>query len=206
MLILDPIKDVEKINRMKRILESQSQRNLLLFVMGINTPLRISDLLRLKVGDVLDEEGNVLSTISVRDKKTGKVMSILLNDTVKMTMEDYPPLKNDREAALFPAWERYGRQSGSPKSRIPLSRIQVYRIMRGAAEEAGLTKVGAQSLRKTFGYQVYQKTGKLKVVQELLNQDSVSNLIHYIGLVPETQESQEDMDNAVKKAYLDLNL
>jgi integrase len=170
------------------------------FRLGINTPLRVNDLLRLKVGDVLDKKGNILSVISVCGKKTGKRTPIILNDTVKMTMEGYPPLKNERDAALFPTWER----RNSPKNKIPLSRIQVYRIMRGAAEEAGLTKIGAQTLRKTFGYQVYKKTGKLKVVQELLNQDSLSHLIQYIGLEPDKEA--ENIDDAVKKAYLDLNL
>ncbi|MDR2137799.1 MAG: tyrosine-type recombinase/integrase [Synergistaceae bacterium] len=203
MLIVDPIKDIDKIERMKRILQSQSQRNLLLFVMGINTPLRVNDLLQLKVGDVLDEDENILSVISVCRKKTGKCTQIFLNDTVKEAMEGYPPLQNERDAALFPAWEVYGRQRNSPKNKIPLSRIQVYRIMRGAAEQAGLSKVGAQTLRKTFGYQVFQKTGRLKVVQELLNQDSLSHLTQYIGLKP---ENPEDMDEAVRRAYLELNL
>jgi integrase len=76
--------------------------------------------------------------------------------------------------------------------------------MRGAAEEAGLSNVGTQTLRKTFGYQAFQKTGKLRVVQKLLNQDSAEHLIQYIGLTPEARE--EDMDVAMTRAYLDLNL
>jgi integrase len=107
-LIVDPIKDVKGIERMKKILESQSRRNLLLFVMGINTPLRVSELLQLKVGDVLDGKGNILSVIAVPGKKKGKVASVLLNDTVKMALKDYPPLKNGRKAALFPTREGYG--------------------------------------------------------------------------------------------------
>jgi integrase len=188
---------------MKRILQGQSQRNLLLFVMGINTPLRVNELLRLKVGDVVDKEGNILSVISFHAKKTDKITSIPLNDTVRMTMEDYPPLKFDREATLFPAQKNYKRLKNSPKNRIPLSSTQVYRILRAAAEEAGLTKVGTETLRKTFGYQLYQKTGRLGIVQQVLNQDSAAHLIQLIGLTP---ENQEDIDEDMKRAYLDLNL
>jgi integrase len=203
MLVVDPIKNVAEIDRMKKILQSQSQRNLLLFVMGINTPLRVSELLQLKVGDVLDEEGNILSVISLRAKKTDKITLIPLNDTVKMTMEDYPPLKFDREAALFPTQKSHERLKDSSKNKPPLSRTQVYRIMRAAAAEAGLTKVGTETLRKTFGYQMYQKTGRLGIVQQVLNQDSAAHLIQFIGLTP---ENQDDIDEDMKRAYLDLNL
>ena len=49
MEYVDPIKDIEKINAIKKKLKKQSQRDLLLFVFGINTGIRVSDLLTLKV-------------------------------------------------------------------------------------------------------------------------------------------------------------
>ena len=48
MEYVDPIKDIENIIAMKEILQKQSKRDLLLFVFGINTGIRISDLLSLK--------------------------------------------------------------------------------------------------------------------------------------------------------------
>ena len=52
MEYVQPIRDLEKIEEIKSILKEEGTRNLLLFCLGINTALRISDLLRFKVGDV----------------------------------------------------------------------------------------------------------------------------------------------------------
>jgi integrase len=51
MNTVEPIRDLTQIEAMKEILKSNSIRDYLLFVMGINTGLRISDLLALKQGD-----------------------------------------------------------------------------------------------------------------------------------------------------------
>ena len=54
MEFVDPIRDIEQIDAMKGILQQHSQRDLLFFVLGINTGIKISDLLFLKVEDVWD--------------------------------------------------------------------------------------------------------------------------------------------------------
>ncbi|MEH7573398.1 hypothetical protein V7176_17655, partial [Cytobacillus firmus] len=54
MEYVDPIKDIKSINKIKEILKRQSQRDLLLFVLGINTGIRVSDLLSLRISDVAD--------------------------------------------------------------------------------------------------------------------------------------------------------
>ena len=56
---VEPIRDRKKINAMKKYLKGNRTRDWCLFVLGINSGLRISDLLRLTVGDVLDERGQV---------------------------------------------------------------------------------------------------------------------------------------------------
>ncbi|KAF0993957.1 hypothetical protein BJQ97_00582 [Geobacillus sp. TFV-3] len=49
MYTVQPIKDREKIEAMKKILRASSLRDELLFTVGINTGLRISDILSLKI-------------------------------------------------------------------------------------------------------------------------------------------------------------
>ena len=75
MQTVQPIKDKEKIEAMKKILRAATLRNELLFVLGINTGLRISDILSLKVGDVLIEKG-VVDRLDLREKKTNKKRAI----------------------------------------------------------------------------------------------------------------------------------
>jgi integrase len=60
MNFVEPIRDRKKIAQIKNQLQGQMRfRDLLLFVVGINTALRISDLLQLKIGHFLDEQGRV---------------------------------------------------------------------------------------------------------------------------------------------------
>ena len=58
MSFVEPIRDRKKIAQIKNQLRGQMRfRDLLLFVVGINTALRISDLLQLQIGHFLDEQG-----------------------------------------------------------------------------------------------------------------------------------------------------
>ena len=49
MACVEPIREIDKINLIKQILKKNGRRNYLLFVMGINCGLRISDILKLKI-------------------------------------------------------------------------------------------------------------------------------------------------------------
>ena len=52
MTTVEPIKSKDEIKKVENILAHQNLRNLLLFTLGINSGLRISDMLALNVGDV----------------------------------------------------------------------------------------------------------------------------------------------------------
>lgn len=82
MEFVQPIRDRKKIETMKKILKSQNIRDHCLFVLGINSGLRVSDLLKLTIADVLDERGKVKDRITLREKKTGKVKNFPLSDNV----------------------------------------------------------------------------------------------------------------------------
>ena len=65
------IKDKKQIEKVKNILRKTNLRDYLLFVMGINVGLRISDLLKLKFRDLIDDKGNILDVIKIKEVKTG---------------------------------------------------------------------------------------------------------------------------------------
>ncbi|MDR3321126.1 MAG: tyrosine-type recombinase/integrase [Synergistaceae bacterium] len=187
---VDPIKEVEKIAEMKKVLKERRkrERNTLLFVMGINTALRIGDLLTLSVGDVLGDKGQILKTMELKERKTGKTKRFPINDSINNALSDYLEKRRirDRSEPLFLS------QKGER-----LSRSQAWRIMKTAGESAGLENIGTHSLRKTFGYHVYKKTGgDLGLVQKLLNHSASGVTLKYIGI------DKERLDNT----YLELNL
>ena len=70
MNFVEPIRDRKRIAHIKNLLRGQSRyRDLLLFVVGINTALRISDLLALRIGDFLDDQQRVKRRFWIRERK-----------------------------------------------------------------------------------------------------------------------------------------
>jgi integrase len=80
-----PIRDKRKIEAIKKILHP---RDRLLFIMGINSALRIGDLLSLVVGDV-QENGKLKTKISLKEQKTGKEKRFPLNNSISKELEAY---------------------------------------------------------------------------------------------------------------------
>lgn len=165
-----PIRDIQKINEIKTILKTfYTERDYFMFVFGINSGLRISDILPLKVKDVKNK-----NFIWVTEQKTGKrrKVDISILPSLKYEIADYCKGKKD-EQYLFK----------STRSREPITRIQAYRILNGAAKMAGISEgIGTHTLRKTFGYHFYKRTKNIVAVQKLLNHRSPHTTLAYIGM------------------------
>ena len=79
MNFVEPIRDRKKIAQIKNLLRGQNRfRDLLLFVVGINTALRITDLLKLQVGYFVDERGDRSEGSGSRSRKGESAMRSLL--------------------------------------------------------------------------------------------------------------------------------
>jgi site-specific recombinase XerD len=178
MQMVQPIKDREKVEVMKKVLRASSLRNELLFVLGINTGLRISDILALQIADVLTDH------IELQEKKTKKKRAIAVNKKVKRLIQRYLEL------------ERPGAKENEPlflsqKGGKPISRQHAHYILNQAARSVGITeRIGTHSLRKTFGYFAYKQGIDLSMIQKLLNHSSQSETLRYIGI---TQEQMDDI-------------
>ena len=180
--IVEPIRDKRKIDAMKKYLKGKNVRDYVLFVMGINSGLRISDLLNLQVEDVRDKE-----RITLREKKTGKTKDFPLSDSSRKILDDYLRTKNLTTGPLFP----------SRKGAAAISRVQAYLIINEAAKAVGIKySVGTHTLRKTFGYWAYQQGIDVTRIQQLLNHSSPGITLRYIGI------TKEELDNI----YINLNL
>ena len=73
MKFVEPIRDKRKIELVKVILKKNDFRDYMLFLMGINSGLRISDILKLKVSDVRGKR-----YIEVKEQKTDNILNILV--------------------------------------------------------------------------------------------------------------------------------
>jgi len=71
MEVVEALKDISQIEAMKKYLKEHSQRDYLLFVIGINTGLKITELLSMKFEEVLNEDKTVKEfySLPVKDEK-----------------------------------------------------------------------------------------------------------------------------------------
>ncbi|GED71207.1 putative integrase/recombinase YoeC [Brevibacillus reuszeri] len=180
MNIVEPIRRKKKLKQMKKVLKFQSARDGFMFVFGINTGLRISDILPLRVCDVRNK-----SHILIAEKKTGKRKQFLINDKLRKEVDKYIKYKDDSEF-LF----------ASERTSKPITRVRAYQIINGAAKKIGLTSIGTHTLRKTFGYHFYQRTRDIATLQMIFNHSHPSITLRYIGI------NQDMMDDAVDKFSL----
>ncbi|MFB4165634.1 tyrosine-type recombinase/integrase [Alteribacillus sp. JSM 102045] len=163
-----PIKQLNKIRLIKAQLKKKSSRDFLLFVMGINTGLRIGELLELKVHDVRNEDGIIPQFIFLNEK------SIFLNDQVKRALKYH-------FSCFSPSLNGY--LFSSSRSNKPITRQQAYRIVNEAAKSAGIEeKIGTHTLRKTFGYHAFVKGVAISLIQERFSQAIPSETLKYVGV------------------------
>ncbi|MCT4584072.1 MAG: site-specific integrase [Peptostreptococcaceae bacterium] len=180
MNFVQPIRDLNKIEEIKNIFLKQSYRNYLLFLLGINSGLRISDLLKLKVGDVRNK-----SHITLKEQKTGKTKKFPIYNITEEINFYIESMKGDEY--LFQSRE------GSNK---PIGRVQSYNILNKAAKKVGLSEIGTHTLRKTFGYHFYKKYKDVALLQELFGHSAPSVTLRYIGI------NQDMIDEAYKNFKL----
>lgn len=88
MEFVQPIRDLKKIETIKKLLRQQNLRDYCLFVVGINSWLRVSDLLKLRISGVF-EKGKLKDRILIREKKTNKFKDFPLSDNAKSALKEY---------------------------------------------------------------------------------------------------------------------
>jgi integrase len=92
MEYVEPIRNKTDIEVMKRILKKRNLRDYALFVLGINSGLRISDMLGLKIKDVThaSKRTRIADRIRIREQKTGKAKDFPINEPAKKGTERIP--------------------------------------------------------------------------------------------------------------------
>jgi integrase len=89
MKFVEPIRDCKKITQIQNLLRGQRRfRDLLLFVVGINTALRIPDLLQLQSHHFLDKNGRIKNRFWIKEKKRGKRHEITINQSIRETLTE----------------------------------------------------------------------------------------------------------------------
>lgn len=169
MTAVEPIRNKGAIKRIEKLLAQRSQRDLLLFTIGINCGLRISDILALNVRDVKNRD-----FIQIVEKKTGKSKKFPINSKLKPMFKNFTRNKHPDEPLFM------------TKFKNRLNRVSAYHIIKQACEDAGLVdQFGTHTLRKTFGYHHYKRFKDIAMLQKIFNHSSPETTLRYIGIVQE---------------------
>lgn len=185
MNTVEPIRSKHQVMEIAEYLKTQNKRDYILFMFGIYSGLRISDILPLKVKDIRGK-----SRLYIREKKTGKEKKIFLNKELQTALKDYIQDMNDWEY-LFSSRQRTSKTRKDKESK-PMTRQRAIQILKETAQQFDIENVGTHTLRKTFGYHMYQDTKDIATIQAIFNHSSPLITLRYIGV------DQDKKDNLVK--------
>lgn len=207
----DPIKNEQDIITAEQWFLNQEQRyrnskynirNYALFVISINCGRRVSDVRNFQIKDFVNPNGTYKDYLTIKEKKTGKIANIYINQGIKNALDKYlptlPPLST-LDDYLFQSRSKK-RQDKEPDPR--LSEHQINNIYQKMAKEIGLTDRGlhisSHSTRKTAVYRMIQSNPTdirtLINVQKFCNHSDFSTTLRYAGI---QQDEIDDLTKAI---------
>ncbi|MBA7525310.1 Tyrosine recombinase XerD [subsurface metagenome] len=178
MNFVQPIRNPNQIVKIKgNLYRKKNPRDFTLFTLLINTGLRISDGLALKVEDVKDGKGNIKDSLYILEQKTRKRRNIPLNKQAQEALGYYFKKTGvyDLDRYLFT-----NEKSGDNK---PLTRVRAWQLINKWCRDVGLDcKVGGHTLRKTFAYHLRKQGVSIERISDLLGHKSIRVTFAYIGI------------------------
>ena len=179
--------DKTQVKQIRKLLADRKSglRDLALFNTGISTMLRTSDLLNLKVADVMDEFGDLKKKFSVRMKKTDRPVTVLLDEDSQKSLRDWIE-ESGKSRSDFIFTGLTTRTSSTPITSAH------HRLL--VKEWCGSVGIGTEgrsthSLRKTRASIAYKQTGNLEVVRQALGHTNLRNTATYLDIDTEEMVS-----------------
>ena len=175
MTSVEPIRDEAKVIEIQRMLRKQAEKSergkraYLLFICGVYLGLRISDLLKLRVGDLRGDK------ITMREKKTKKRTELPVANIIRRAARELLSEEDD-DTLVF-------RSPQKVRSDRAIARKTAYNDINAVARMVGVKgPIGCHTMRKTFGYHQYKMDGDIAFLQEWFNHSSPAITLRYIGI------------------------
>ena len=170
-------------------------RNRGLFMLGVSTGGRISELLSLRIGDVYQNGTAVTDLLYSKSiVKGGEVArAVPVNSDGRRAIEELIRWHSKRYQNTEKSRPLFPSRNGQGTKRM--SRRTAHDVLKSAFEAAGLNgHLATHSLRKSFAQRLYDKTGDIFAVQEMLGHKSVTTTQKYLGVnYTSVREALEEM-------------
>lgn len=181
----------KKIDKKKKnkSLTIRDKRDYIMFEVGINLGIRISDFTKQKVSFYRRAcELGYVEFVPAKTKRFNKKVKIFIAPELQELIEEYIEDMSDDD------WMFKSSKGG------PLTRQQVFRIMQEAARYAGIEEeIGCHGLRKTFGYWHYYYNKDIRLLMDIFGHSEEAITLRYIGVTDEAKkESMKYMTLGVK--------
>jgi integrase len=168
-----------------------ARRDKALFLLGVKSGFRISELLSLRLKDVL-QSGRIVDRVSIERrymKKKIEGRTVLLHPEAKAALVDW--LQELADLGYSTA-DSYVFQSRKGANRS-ITRVQAYRILKEACDSCEMTgKLGTHSMRKSFANKIYDKLGgDLIKTQRALGHRNINSTVQYLSF------REEEIDEAI---------
>ena len=152
-------------------------------MLGVSTGGRISELLSLQIGDVYQNKRAVTDLLFDKSVVKGKEMSraVPVNSDGQRAITDLIHWHRDRYNTTHKTRPLFPSRNGQGTQRM--SRRTAHDVLKSAFELAGLNgHLATHSLRKSFAQRLYEQTGDIFAVQEMLGHKSVATTQKYLGV------------------------
>jgi integrase len=171
---VDPIRTERDIKSVKKLL-ADKPRDLCIFTFGINTNLRASDLLKIRIGQVRYLQPGQHFTL--REQKTSKERTITLNQTVCSAVQGLL-----REMGNSVNDADYLFQSRKGKGKLTVSTLNA--MVKDWCRAINLKgNYGSHTLRKTFGY-IHRTVFNTDIptLMTMFNHSTQKQTLAYLGI------------------------
>jgi integrase len=177
MELVQPIKDVNLINKLKEELLKKAFKDYLLFNIAINIGLKLTDIINLTVWDVKNK-----SQIEVKEDRTSSSLIYAVSPETREEIEEF--ILGMSAGELLFASKKGGKK--------PITIKQAFKSLNETGRKLGIDDIGTHTLRKTFGYHHYKEHMDIALLQKIFNHSTPDMTLRYIGVADMKDVSIED--------------
>jgi len=186
-----PLSDDEVFSVLESFSGPNRMRNRALFLLGIKSGFRISELLSLRLRDVI-QAGRLVDRVTVQRRHMKRKLesrTLLLHPEAKAALAEW--IEELRQAGyMLEDTFVFQSQRGPNK---PISRVQAYRVLKKRFDQNEMIgKLGTHSMRKTFADRIYDRLeGDLVKTQKALGHKNINSTVQYLSF------REEEIDEAI---------
>ncbi|GAF40781.1 putative integrase recombinase (putative) [Agrilactobacillus composti DSM 18527 = JCM 14202] len=182
--LVKPLKSTQEINDLLSAIDTMTfaKRNRFLFLLGINTGLQASDLVRMHVSDILYSSAPI-----VFEETTRRPRQLHL-EAIQAQIKTYTQ-------GMAPSYWLFPSRKRNKQGYVDHIKVRaVYQMFQVLAKLTDRQDLGTQTMRKTYGYFYYLRTKNLANLQQQFNQSTAAYTLQYIDWQVEDEAKSQALD------------